>query len=435
MKHLFAGPGEQFAFLLCRWWPSTNGPLLVAVDTFLVNPEDVAADDDGWTLSDHALDRVMNKAACTGFVLVEAHNHGLGPPRFSAIDRAGLEPFANYVLQSFPDRPYGATVWADDAAYGEWFARGDNDDLDSGIIDRITVTGRAVRTLIAAKPKSVEMITLNRQLGVFGISGQQTLAQLRVAIVGIGGTGSHMAQGLAYLGVRDFVLVDEDRVEVTNLNRLVMATPADIDIPKVVTAKRAIRTIAPNAVVRTVKASIEAEDDHVAKSLADADLIIGCVDDDGPRLLLNRIAITHQIPYVDVATGITVDGGHTVEAGGRIAFTLPGGLCLLCTDELDIDEVRAYFLTDTERHLGRQHGYITGTGAPAPSVVSLNGLAVNVAINELTLWIAGIRPPAPRIDIDLLGCSSPVGPRVTPRRAVDRRDDCVECGTLTLANS
>ena len=428
-RHLFAGPGERFAFLLCRWHPTTNGPSLVVADAILVDPAAVAIDDDGWSMSDRALDNVVNTAATTGLVLVEAHNHAFGPPGFSATDRAGLEPFANYVLDSFRDRPYGATVWADDMVYGEWFTRW-GAETETGVIDRIVLCGTSLATLTAPKPcRPMDQKIADRQMAVLGTAGQQTLGQLRMGLVGLGGTGSHMAQNLAYLGVRDFVLVDDDRVEVTNLNRLVTAEPGDVDTPKVVTAERTIHSIAPDAVVQTVEAVVGAEDDNVARWLADVDLIIGCVDDDGPRLLLNRIAVANQMPYLDVATGITIEDGRTVEAGGRVAFTTPGGPCLGCTSELDVNEVREYFLTDTERENARRHGYLDGDDTPAPAVVSLNGLAVHTAINELNLWIAGIRLPAPRIDIDLLGNDNPPGPRVGPRRGVTRRDDCVECGS------
>lgn len=428
-QHLFSGPGERFGFLLCRWLATIGGPSLVVVDAILVDPSEVAIDDDGWSLSDGALDDVVNAAAKSGMVLVEAHNHSLGPPGFSATDRAGLEPFASYILDSFPDRPYGATVWADDMVYGEWFSRV-GDTTETGVIDRIVIAGTKFQALTA--PKLAQQLDLEiaaRQMSVFGVTGQQTLGQLRVGLVGLGGTGSHMAQNLAYLGVRDFVLVDSDAVEVTNLNRLVTAEPADVNTPKVVIAERAIQRIAPQVTVRAVEAFVGAEDDDIARQLADVDLIIGCVDDDGPRLLLNRIAVAHQMPYLDVATGITIENGRTVEVGGRVAFTAPGGPCLGCTREFDVNEVRAYFLTDTERESARRHGYLDGDDAPAPAVVSLNGLVVQTAINELIVWIAGIRPPAPRIDIDLLGNDDPPGPRLAPRRGVIRRNDCVECGS------
>src|SRR5438093_47115 len=61
-----------------------------------------------------------------------------------------------------------------------------------------------------------------------GPQSQQAFSELRVAIVGLGGGGSHIAQQLAHLGVGHFVLFDPDRIEESNLNRLVGGTSDDV---------------------------------------------------------------------------------------------------------------------------------------------------------------------------------------------------------------
>ena len=73
----------------------------------------------------------------------------------------------------------------------------------------------------------------DRQVRAFGADGQLKLQRLRVAIVGLGGTGSLIAQQLVHLGVRDFILVDPDVIESTNLNRVANAFQDDIGQPKV----------------------------------------------------------------------------------------------------------------------------------------------------------------------------------------------------------
>src|SRR4030043_2478387 len=67
----------------------------------------------------------------------------------------------------------------------------------------------------------------SRQILAFGEEGQKKLAAAKVGIVGLGGMGSQIAQSLAYLGVEDFLTVDDDIVEESNLNRLVGALPVD----------------------------------------------------------------------------------------------------------------------------------------------------------------------------------------------------------------
>lgn len=119
--YVFDAPGEGFAFLLCRWNSTPFGPAFIADDALLIDQEDVQEDETGWSLSDRAIDSAINRAARSDKALVEVHTHPLGPPVFSKTDRKGLQPFAEYVLESLPNRPYGATVWAGDGIYGEAF--------------------------------------------------------------------------------------------------------------------------------------------------------------------------------------------------------------------------------------------------------------------------------------------------------------------------
>ena len=87
----------------------------------------------------------------------------------------------------------------------------------------------------------------DRQVRAFGAAGQQRLGDTRVAIIGLGGTGSIAAQQLVHLGVRKFVLIDPDTIEVTNLNRVVGATAQDVGASKVSVAARYIKSFSSEA--------------------------------------------------------------------------------------------------------------------------------------------------------------------------------------------
>lgn len=423
VDHLFAGPGERFAFALCSTSMSSTGPVFVVDDIEFIAPRDVTVGRDGWSLSDRALDHVLNRALRESKALVEAHNHSTGPPAFSSIDRDGLRHFSAYMLETVIGQPYGATVWAGTDMAGEWFAVVDGESTH-GVIESATAVGQGVRSL-AHIHDARDRDVFDRQIPLLGAAGHETLRRLRVGIVGLSGTGSHVVQGLAHAGVRRHLLVDHDMVDGTNLHRVVTADHADVDTPKVITARRVIRAIAPDADVEVVYEPL-LEHGNAAEALQGVDIIFGCVDNDGPRLLLNRIAIAGRIPYVDVATGIIAPDGAVKAMGGRVALTLPGGPCLVCTEELDVEEVRAYFLTPEERRAQIALGYVDGEG-PAPSVISLNGVIAHAAINELVCWIAGLRDPAARLDLDVLG-GKPAGQRLLPRRGVRRRPACPECG-------
>jgi molybdopterin/thiamine biosynthesis adenylyltransferase len=419
--HLTA-PLERFAFMLCDWRVTSDGPIFEVVDLVTIAEDEIDHTVEGSILSDEALDRMINLAASSDYALVEAHAHGVGPPAFSLTDRHGLDRLGPFMADSL-HRPYGATVWVDGMATGEWWA-------PTGLVSHghmrsvLALDGQLRQLAWRPGPRDADP-RFDRQLPLFGLSGQRTWSALRIGIVGLSGTGSPAARSLAFLGALDFVLVDPDIVEEPNLNRIVTATPADLGTAKVIVARRSIREISPGAAVASHQAHLEESEAQAA--LETVDVLIGCVDHDGARLLLNRLAIRHRIPYIDIGTGIHAADAGVTAAGARVAFVLPDGPCLTCTDELDVAEVADYFAPTDQRRLNRERGYVDSLDVPSPSVVTLNGLAVQTALTELGTWVAGHRPPSPRIDIDILGDGNRPGIFVTPRRGVTRRESCVEC--------
>lgn len=88
---------------------------------------------------------------------------------------------------------------------------------------------------------------------LIGKEGLNKLKNAKVAIFGIGGVGSYVVEGLARAGVGNFVLVDNDEVALSNLNRQIIATHKTIGKPKVEVAKERILEINPSAKVEIYK--------------------------------------------------------------------------------------------------------------------------------------------------------------------------------------
>lgn len=417
-SHLASAHGERFAFALTRLlYDGPAGPVLEVRDVVLIADSEVVAADDGWSVTDEALDRVHNKAAGTMSGLVEFHNHHSGPPAFSRTDQRGLGPMATYVVDLL-DRPYMAAVWADGRVHAEWWRRSVSGALEHGNVRTIVVLGDQLQVLNAA-PLDEERFA--RQVPLLGEDAQGAMSRLRIALVGLGGTGSQVALGLAHLGVRDVLLLDDDVIDESNLNRTVTAGHADVGDPKASVARRRMLLVDPNS---QAVASVGIRPDDDCSALWNVDLIVGCVDNDGPRQLLNQFAVAARIPYMDVATGVD-DSGGPVAVGGRVIWVLPAGPCLACVDELDSVEVAQWAKSDGQRELDRLHGY--GSGAESPSVVYLNGLVANAALTELAAWLAGVRRPAAWLDVDLVGSCSAPGCRVAPRAMSRPRQGCIEC--------
>ena len=87
----------------------------------------------------------------------------------------------------------------------------------------------------------------NRTELLIGEEGIKKLNNAKVAIFGLGGVGSYVVEGLARAGIGNFILVDNDKVDITNLNRQIIATHKTLGMPKVEVEKQRILDINPNA--------------------------------------------------------------------------------------------------------------------------------------------------------------------------------------------
>jgi molybdopterin/thiamine biosynthesis adenylyltransferase len=426
-KHLFSTLGEHFAFMLARVTWSQGKPVFMAREAILIPDRDVKVTRTGWELTTEAVLAVVNAAIRSGDAIIEAHNHGGRTPRFSPTDVEGLKDFSTYVLNSVSGRPYGATVWGDDLVYGEFFTP----DGGHGSLRSVVVTGVPLRQMISRDDDDHRIdVAFDRQLPWFTRAGQRMLGRLRVGVVGVGGTGSPVVQNLVYLGVRDFIIVDDDAADETSMNRLVTAAAADLRTAKGILARRLARSVAPSATVTYIPTKLQSRE--ALDALKGIDVLLGCVDNDGARLILNELALAYEIPYLDLAVGIDAEEGSVNIAGGRLCAVLPGGACLYCMDEIDPPEARFFLSTEEERAFQVERGYVRGMNVKAPAVVSLNAALAAMAVNELAVLVSGVRPVSHYTEFDLLGIGRPLASQwVTPRRVM-KQPGCIEC---TLAGA
>jgi molybdopterin/thiamine biosynthesis adenylyltransferase len=219
----------------------------------------------------------------------------------------------------------------------------------------------------------------SRQLPLLGVATQEALSKARVAVVGLGGLGSFVALELAYLGVGHLILIDPDRIELSNLNRLIGAAPEDAGRYKVDVFRELIERLTPGVAVTAVAAPLldSAALDH-AKA---ADLLLGCVDTHGARLSLNHLSIRYLIPLIDAGTGARLETDNVdAKLGGQVQIVAPGTGCLECRGFIHPQRA-AYDLAPPElQEYERNHGY--GTEEARPSVIFLNGVVASMQVAE-----------------------------------------------------
>jgi molybdopterin/thiamine biosynthesis adenylyltransferase/rhodanese-related sulfurtransferase len=143
---------------------------------------------------------------------------------------------------------------------------------------------------------SAERYARHLVLPEVGVAGQKKLGAARVAMVGAGGLGSPAALYLAAAGVGRLTLIDDDRVERSNLQRQVLHTDARIGTPKTESARIALNALNPKVQVdvaaeRVVAANVEA-------LVRDHDVVIDGADNFPTRYLLNAATQRLKIPLV-----------------------------------------------------------------------------------------------------------------------------------------
>lgn len=142
---------------------------------------------------------------------------------------------------------------------------------------------------------------------LIGKEAVEKLKKSKVAIFGIGGVGSFVVEGLVRAGVQNFILVDKDTVDVTNLNRQIFATTKTIGRPKVEVAKSRILEINPNAKVEMFKEFFMPESKGIFLDET-VDYIVDCIDTVTSKIELVLRANKLNIPIISsMGTGNKLD--------------------------------------------------------------------------------------------------------------------------------
>lgn len=142
---------------------------------------------------------------------------------------------------------------------------------------------------------------------LIGEDGINKLQNAKVAIFGVGGVGSFVVEGLVRAGVGHFVIVDDDKICLTNLNRQIIATRKTIGKYKVNVAKERILDINPNATVETYQEFyMPNSESNILKE--DLDYVVDCIDTVTAKIELVMNCKKMNIPIISaMGTGNKLD--------------------------------------------------------------------------------------------------------------------------------
>jgi hypothetical protein len=259
-------------------------------------------------------------------------------------------------------------------------------------IDRYWCVGDGLSLRLAFDSTSPQLPNLfDRNIRAFGLDIQRTLRDLRVAIVGAGGTGSAIAEQLVRLGVRHLLLIDPDQLSETNLTRVYGSFPPGVGRPKVEVLTEHLMKIAPDLDCVSLESMVNLE--KTARHLISSDVVFGCTDDNAGRLVLSRLSTYMLTPVIDCGVLLSTDAnGNLVGIDGRVTILSPGRGCLVCRDRIDLRRAASELLTPEERVRLEDEGYAPALGRTEPAVVAYTSLVGATAVTELLERLIGYGP-------------------------------------------
>lgn len=381
--HLLEDELEQAAYCLAE--PVTEAGLLrlLVREVIVVPPDRLIRQSSAYLETDPVFLAPILKRARNGcYALVIAHSHpsSRGRVGFSSIDDGGEADLIPKVQARAPQLPHAALVLAHGAAAARIYLpdRDDPAQATVRVIGMPTVDVGPNGNIVASGPTEKRY---DRQTLVWGEDVQRRLGELRVGIVGNGGTGSHTSQQLLHLGIGSTYVVDTDVLDETSLNRVVGGTAADVanEAPKVEIARRTGVTLGREEHVEVAARS--ALEQEIALELALCDIVFGCTDNLTSRRLLNRLALQYYIPLIDVGMDLERGDDGTLRTGaGRVTLVLPDGPCLHQAGVLVGDDVPPGYVTDD----------------PRPAVVAFNGVVASLGVATLLALVGAYALQAAR---------------------------------------
>ena len=210
---------------------------------------------------------------------------------------------------------------------------------------------------------------------------QKRLQMSHVLIIGLGGIGTWVMQGLSLAGVNKFTLVDPDIIEITNLNRQCMFTLADVGKEKVESAKSKLIQFDPNVCVSVLRRKVTSKDDCV-KFARQTNLIINCADE----------------PSTDVTNRIVSEAGYELNLPHILCGGYDGHLSFIGPTVLPGKSACWYCYEHTlDRQLslaGYEHLAITPSHIQGGNIGAISAITANYHVLEAIKVLTGFSRPS-----------------------------------------
>lgn len=264
--------------------------------------------------------------------------------------------YSDYLGTFLPGRPYASLIFAQDRAGHRQFSGRVWLQDRWYIVEKTTIVGEGVETYTTAVEASVAPAFAGSSPSIAAYGGEAALKlqASTVSVVGVGGTGSAVAEVLARAGVGRLVLVDHDMFEARNLERLHGSKMEHVARrpPKVELVREMCLEINPGMEVVAIAGNCL---DRLAVDwLVRSDLVMGCTDTSHSRVALSELAYRYVVPVIDL--GVQLDGHGGQVSAEVIQFTryTPGAPCIYCRDMVDSAHLAFELMPPAEQEARRQ---------------------------------------------------------------------------------
>lgn len=285
------------------------------------------------------------------------HSHPLGAvPAPSCVDDDMDAYYGDYFAGFAPSRPYVSLIFSEIG--NEIVISGRVRVKDAWVrVSRVAVEHeQRVRVWKGAEWSPEVRIAPERTARLSAAFGNEAADRLRrstVAVIGAGGTGSAAIEALARAGVGRLIIVDPDKLDTSNLERVHGSTPPDASrrISKALLAARHVQAIDSHCNVEAYIGALPQPE--IVTAVALADVALGCTDQQHSRLALSDMAIRYLIPAIDC--GVVMEGSRGQMTGQIMQFTSlrPSDPCIICRRMIDPTKISQELASPDEREQRR----------------------------------------------------------------------------------
>lgn len=354
------------------------------------------------------LQELLNRIDVDTLIDVHTHPFCTSTVSFSEIDNADEIAFFKFLTSKFQGLTYGSVVLSQQEYSARiWSWDNIHQVLPKTALIQTQTSSESIPSSDFSSRVDEEYVIntleqkdgfFNRNVLVFNLETMRTmLSNQMITIVGIGGLGSIIAEHLVHMGFHCINLIDPDRLEMPNMNRIVGAYYKDAlkNKPKVQVVKRHLKKINPHASIQAYISDIHEK--RMEMVIALSTWLIVATDNHSSRLKTQELSIKYFVPLISAGVNISIEQGKVKDISGEVITARPGDyLCLNCLKRINPMKVAHEMHPDKKfRQELVSRGYVPHNDIKEPAVKTLNSIVATLTVDTLVNQYAQLQKHYP----------------------------------------